>query len=59
VVLFIYTPEELESMVRRGSALALSALVEGVPVVICDRVERLRREASSRYRRLGRVCGLA
>ncbi len=55
VDLFIYTPEELESMVRRGSALALSALVEGVSVVTCDHVERLRREASSKYRRLGRV----
>jgi len=55
VDLFIYTPEELESMVRRGNALALSALVEGVPVVTCNRVERLRQEASSRYRRLGRM----
>jgi len=42
-------------MVRRGNALALSALVEGVLVVTCDHVERLRREASSRYRRLGRM----
>ncbi|MCC6047166.1 MAG: nucleotidyltransferase domain-containing protein [Desulfurococcaceae archaeon] len=55
VDLFIYTIEELESMVRRGNPLALSALVEGVPVVTCERVERLRLEASSMYRRLGRA----
>lgn len=55
VDLFLYTFEELKSMAMRGNPLALSALIEGVPIVSSPRVEELIREARRTYTRRGRT----
>ena len=55
VDLFIYTFREVESMMRRGNPLILSALVEGTPIKVSSRVENLMIEARKRFRREGRM----
>jgi len=55
VDLFLYTYSELERMALRGNALALSVLLEGVPVVASSRVEALRASLAKKYRRVGRA----
>jgi len=52
---FLYTFNEVEAMVRRMNPLALSALVEGIPIVVSERVEKLMREARRCFERRGRV----
>jgi len=54
VDLFLYTYKELEDMAKRGNPLALSALVDGVPVKLSDRVSALIEHAKRRYERRGR-----
>ncbi len=41
VDLFLYTFEEVERMALRGNPLVLSALIEGIPIRMSDRVTRL------------------
>jgi len=55
VDLFIYTYRELEEMASRGNPIALSALVEGIPLKLSPRVEMLARKARESYTRMGRV----
>ena len=50
-----YTFEELEKMASKGNPLALSALIEGIPIVISSRVEQLRSRIARSYVRRGRV----
>jgi len=50
-----YTFEELEKMASKGNPLALSALIEGIPIVISSRVEQLRSRITRSYTRKGRV----
>ncbi len=52
---FIYAYDELERMLSRGNALAISALAEGIPVVVSDRVRELMERARRMYVRVGRV----
>jgi len=52
--IFLYTYRELESMVRKGNPLALSALIDGVPVKLSERVGALIDYAKRRYERRGR-----
>ena len=54
VDLFLYTYKELEDMVKKGNPLALSALVDGAPVKLSDRVSALIEYAKRRYERRGR-----
>ena len=53
--LFLYTFDELKDMAIRGNPLALSALVEGVPVVISQRVEELMQKARKSYVKKGKA----
>ena len=55
VDLFIYTYRELEEMTLRGNPIALSALIEGIPLKLSSRVEMLARKARESYTRIGRV----
>jgi predicted nucleotidyltransferase len=55
VDVFLYTLKELENMVNKGNPIAISALVEGIPLIINREVEKLRRKAISTYKRTGRV----
>ncbi|MCC6054802.1 MAG: nucleotidyltransferase domain-containing protein [Thermosphaera sp.] len=55
VDVFLYTLKELENMVNKGNPIALSALVEGIPLIMNREVEKLRRKAISTYKRTGRV----
>lgn len=55
VDVFLYTFGELESMVRKGNPLAISALIEGIPLTTSHRVEDLKREARKLYIRKGRA----
>jgi len=52
---FIHTPREVENMVTRDNSLVLSALLEGIPLVTCEYVERLREKTLRMYKRSGRV----
>lgn len=52
---FLYTFEELETMVKRGNPLALSALIEGKPIILSQRVEDLIKRAKNAYTRTGRA----
>ena len=54
VDLFLYTYKELENMAKKGNPLALSALVDGLPVKLSDRVSGLIEYAKRRYERRGR-----
>jgi len=54
VDLFLYTYKELENMAKRGNPLALSALVDGVPVKLSARVSDLIELAKRMYERRGR-----
>ncbi|MEM4970847.1 MAG: nucleotidyltransferase domain-containing protein [Sulfolobales archaeon] len=51
--LFLYTFDELKNMVLRGNPLALSALIEGIPIIASQRVEELIQEAKKKYVRKG------
>ncbi len=53
--LFIYSYREIESMARKGNPLALSALIEGIRITTSERIERLAKEISNRYERIGRM----
>jgi predicted nucleotidyltransferase len=55
VDVFLYTLKELENMVNKENPIALSALVEGIPLIMNREVEKLRRKAISTYKRTGRV----
>ncbi|RLE57218.1 MAG: hypothetical protein DRJ40_02560 [Thermoprotei archaeon] len=55
VDVFLYTYGELENMMKRGNPLALSALVEGIPLKASSRVLKLMEVAKQRYIRRGRV----
>lgn len=55
VDVFLYTLKELENMLNKGNPIAISALVEGIPLIINREVEKLRRKAISTYKRTGRV----
>jgi predicted nucleotidyltransferase len=55
VDVFLYTLKELENMLNKGNPIAISALVEGIPLIIDREVEELRRKAISTYKRTGRV----
>jgi predicted nucleotidyltransferase len=55
VDVFLYTLKELENMVNKGNPIAISALIEGIPLIINREVEKLRRKAISTYKRTGRV----
>ncbi len=55
VDVLLYTFEELEKMASKGNPLALSALVEGIPIVISGRVEQLRSRIATSYVRRRRV----
>ena len=48
---FIYTYEELVNMVNKGNPLALSALIEGIPIKLSKRIEE---QSSKMYKRVGR-----
>gem|GEM_PF-417533 len=50
-----YTFEELDRMASKGNPLALSALIEGIPIVISSRVEQLRSRIARSYVRKGKV----
>jgi predicted nucleotidyltransferase len=55
VDLLLYTFEELERMASKGNPLALSALIEGTPIVSSRRVEELRSRVAGIYTRRGRM----
>jgi hypothetical protein len=55
VDLLLYTFEELERMASKGNPLALSALIEGTPMVSSSRVEELRSRVARIYSRRGRM----
>ena len=55
VDLLLYTFEELERMASKGNPLALSALIEGTPIVSSSRVEELRSRVAKIYSRRGRM----
>jgi predicted nucleotidyltransferase len=55
VDLLLYTFEELERMASKGNPLALSALIEGTPMVSSRRVEELRSRVAKIYSRRGRM----
>ena len=55
VDLLLYTFEELERMASKGNPLALSALIEGTPIVSSRRVEELRSRVAKIYSRRGRM----
>ena len=55
VDVFLYTLKELENMLNKGNPIVISALVEGIPLIINREVEKLRRKAISTYKRTGRV----
>jgi predicted nucleotidyltransferase len=55
VDLLLYTFEELERMASKGNPLALSALIEGTPIVSSSRVEELRSRVARIYTRRGRM----
>ena len=55
VDVFLYTYDEVVRMSLKGNPLILSVLIEGIPLVSSDRVERLRTMVSAMYRREGRV----
>jgi predicted nucleotidyltransferase len=55
VDLLLYTFEELERMASKGNPLALSALIEGTPIVSSRRVEELRSRVAKIYTRRGRM----
>jgi len=42
-------------MISRGNPIALSALIEGIPLKLSSRVEMLARKARESYTRMGRV----
>ena len=50
-----YTFEELDRMASKGNPLALSALIEGIPIVISSRIEQLRSRIARSYVRKGKV----
>ncbi len=52
---FIYTFKEIENMMHRMNPLVLSALVEGIPVVVSERVKKLMDEARRCFERRGRL----
>ena len=52
---FIYSYREVESMVKKGNPLILSALKEGIKVIVSDRLEKLAQEVSKACRRVGRM----
>jgi predicted nucleotidyltransferase len=52
--LFLYTYKELEGMAKKGNPLALSALVDGLPIKLSERVSNLIEYARRRYERRGR-----
>lgn len=51
---FIYTYEELVNMMNKGNPLALSALIEGIPIKLSKRIEELKNKAQKMYKRVGR-----
>ena len=51
---FIYTYEELVNMMNKGNPLALSALIEGIPIKLSNRIEELKNKAQKMYKRVGR-----
>lgn len=53
--LLLYTFEELERMASKGNPLALSALIEGTPIVSSRRVEELRFRVARIYTRRRRM----
>lgn len=55
VDLFVYSYEEVAEMARRGNPLALSALVEGRPLLISERVRALSEELKAKYVRRGKT----
>jgi hypothetical protein len=55
VDLLLYTFEELERMASKGNPLALSALIEGTPIVSSSRVEELRSRVARIYTKRGRM----
>jgi hypothetical protein len=55
---FIYTYEELINMVNKDNSLALSALIEGIPIKLSKRIEELKNKAQKMYKRVGR-CWIA
>ena len=55
VDLFIYSYKELERMVYKGNPLALSALIEGKPVIASTRVLKLAEKAKEMYIRVNRM----
>ena len=55
VDLFLYTFEEIERMALRGNPLALSALIEGIPIRMSARVQKLAEHVKKCFVRRGRV----
>jgi len=52
---FLYTYSELRRMLKRGNPLAISALAEGIPLIISARVRKLMELARRCYVRRERV----
>lgn len=53
--IFIYTYREVENMFRKGNPLILSALIEGIPIKISQRIQELVNQAKKQYVRQGRT----
>jgi len=53
--IFIYTYTELNNMVDKGNPIALSALIEGIPIISNKEIEKLKEKASKMYKRTGRA----
>lgn len=52
---FVYTYRELANMLKKGNPLAISALAEGIPVKLSERVAKLMEKARKGYMRVGRA----
>jgi predicted nucleotidyltransferase len=53
--IFIYTYEEIESMLSRMNPLIISALVEGTPIRTNERVKNLIEYAKRKFTKKGRL----
>ncbi len=53
--IFVYAYDEVEAMLERLNPLIVSAIVEGVPIRLSERVEKLIDYARKRFKRLKRV----
>ena len=53
--IFLYTYDELKSMLNKNNPLAISALAEGKPIKTSKRIQQLINQAKQQYVRKGRM----